>query len=304
MILNRARQNFRRRRRPAIHQNHQRIIPAAISMLRHVPLLRRRAPMMRDDQLSLLQKLIRDAHALAQQSTRILPQVQHQSLQIAHLIERFGDLVLGCLLESRNVHVPNPGLDHEMQIHAIARNLVANHAELQRMIRPLAQHRDPHRRALRPFQQVGHIRRAHVVRGFAVDRGDDVARTNARPVRRRSRERRDHDDLIVTRAHRHAYAVIFPALLFAQLRIRFRIEKIRVRIELVQHARNRPVIDRLVRIHRIGVVLLDRLVNLSELFEAVSHIRVGARRGRRADPLREQHAEQAKQCEDKNYQEE
>ena len=184
--------------------------------------------------------------------------------------------MLGGLLESGDVHVSDAGLDHEVQVDAVARNLVADDGKLQRIFGTFAEHRDADGRALGPLEQIGYVRGAHVVGGLAVDGGDDVAGADARAISRSSDERRDDDNLIIARADRHAYAVIFAALFFAQRRIGLGVEEIRVRIELVQHARDGAVIDRLVGIHRVGVVLLDGLIDLGELLQAVADVGVAA----------------------------
>src|SRR5579862_5503882 len=106
---------------------------------------------MRNDQLAFLQELVGHAYALTQQSTRILPEVKDQPLEIAHLFKRFADLMLRCLLEPRDMHVADAGLDHEMEIDAVTRNLVAYDAELERMIRALAQHGDANRSPFWPL---------------------------------------------------------------------------------------------------------------------------------------------------------
>ncbi len=141
-------------------------------------------------------------------------------------------------------------------------------------------------RAFGSLEQVGNVGSAHVVGGFAVDRDDHVARMNAGLVSRRSHERDDDDDLVVARANRHADAVILAALLFSQQGIRLGIEEVGVRIERVQHARNRAVIDGLVRVDRLGVVVLDDLIDLSELLQAVLDIAIAVRRSVRRSSAR------------------
>jgi len=49
----------------------------------------------RDDQLALLEEFVGNAYAFTQQASRILPQIEDQTFQIAHLIERFSDFMLG-----------------------------------------------------------------------------------------------------------------------------------------------------------------------------------------------------------------
>src|SRR5215475_15369514 len=78
-----------------------------------------------------------------------------------------------------------------------------------------------------------------------------------------------------------------------------------MRVQRVQHARDGAVIDRLVGAHRLGVVLLNSLIHVGELFVAVADIGVAARRGRcRTDLLGEDHAQKSECCEDENYYEE
>ncbi len=220
--------------------------------------------MMGNDQLTLLEELVGDANAFAEQSAGILAKIEHQAFEVTHLIKRFGDFMLGGLLESGDVHVADAGLDHEVQIDAVAGNFVADDAELQRMVGAFAQHGDAHRGALGPFEQVGHVGGTHVVGGLAIDSGDDVAGTNAGAIGGRADEGRDHDDFVVARPDGHAHAVILAALLFTQRRVGFGIKEIRVRIELMQHARDGAVINGLVGVYRVGVVLLDGLIDLGE----------------------------------------
>src|SRR5271165_246783 len=246
---------------------------------------------MRDDDLSLLQKLV--GHALAQQSAGVLPQVEDQALHFAlllQLVQRLRYFVLGRFLEAVDMDVSNTRLDHEMHVHAIARNLIANDVEIDRLVGALAQHGDLDRRAFRSLQQIGHVAGAHVVGGLAVHCDDHVSRTNARPVSRRSGKRRNHDDLIVARSHLHADAVVFTALIFAQGRVCLGVKKVGVRVEHPQHARDRSVVNGLVRIHRFRVILLHHFVHLGEAADAVPNVAVG-RRGTSVETLPKQHAD-------------
>src|SRR4029077_586697 len=86
-------------------------------------------------------------------------------------------------------------------------------------------------------------------------------------------------------------------------RVRLGIEEIGVRVERVQHAGNRAVIDGLVRVDRFGVVVLDDLVDLGELLQAVLDIGVVTPRRVRT-PLREEHAETAAGYQDYDDEEE
>src|SRR5271167_287236 len=134
VVLNGAGNNLSRRSRAAVHQHHQRILLAAIAMSRLVNLLRRSASVVGNNDLSLLQELVGHADAFAQQSAGILPQVEDQAVEVTHLIKRLPQLVLGRLLEAGDVNVAYARPNHEMHIHAIAGNLVAYDAEVERLV--------------------------------------------------------------------------------------------------------------------------------------------------------------------------
>ena len=74
--------------------------------------------MVGDDDLALLEELVGHADAFAEQSAGILPQVENQSLHVAHLVQRLLHFVLGGLLEAGDVHVADAGTNQEMQIDA------------------------------------------------------------------------------------------------------------------------------------------------------------------------------------------
>ena len=61
--------------------------------------------MVGNDHLSLAQELVGYAHAFAQQAAGILAQVENQSLEVAHLIQRVRNFMLGGLVEAGDVHV-------------------------------------------------------------------------------------------------------------------------------------------------------------------------------------------------------
>src|SRR5262249_5341599 len=130
--------------------------------------------------------------------------------------------------------------------------------------------------ALGAFQHVGNVSHAKVVCGLAVDGQNRVAGAQPGLVSRSSHERRYHNDLVVARGNLHAYAVVFPALLFAQQRVRLRIKEVGMRIEHVQHSGNGPVVNGLVGIYRLSVVLLDQAVDLGKLLQAVTDVSLRA----------------------------
>src|SRR5437667_9883811 len=67
----------------------------------------------------------------------------------------------------------------------------------------------------------------------------------------------------------------------------------------MQHARNRPVINGFVRIHRLGVILLNDVVNLRELMQALAYTGVAVVGGRRV-LLGKQHTQKTAGCQKQN----
>ena len=65
VVLNGSGYDFGGRCRAAIYQDHQRIILASVASRCYVSLFWRRASVVRDDQLSLLQEFVGDAYAFA-----------------------------------------------------------------------------------------------------------------------------------------------------------------------------------------------------------------------------------------------
>ena len=139
---------------------------------------------MGNNQLSLVQEFVGYAHTFIEQAAGILAQVEDQALQIAHLIERVGDFFFRGLVEAGDVHIADAGPDQEVQIDAVARNFVAHHGELQRLVRAFAQNGDVDGGAFGSLEQVGYVAGAHVVGGLAIDGDDDVARDEFRRDRR------------------------------------------------------------------------------------------------------------------------
>src|SRR5437762_3558419 len=107
---------------------------------------------MRDDDLSLLEELVGDADAFTEQAAGVAAEVEDQSLEIAEGIERVGDFMLGGLIETVDVHVADAGLDQEMYVNAVARNLVADEREFHGLFNLLTRDADVDGGALRSLQ--------------------------------------------------------------------------------------------------------------------------------------------------------
>ena len=170
------------------------------------------------------------------------------------------------------MQVTDAGANHEVEVNAVAGDFVASHAEDNGLLRTLAQHGDLDDRPLGPLEQFSNVAGAHVVGRLAVHGDDHVARPDAGAVGRTAHKGSDDNHFIVARAHLHAYAVIFAALLLAQSGVGLGIKEIGVRIEHPQHAGNGAVVNCLIWIERLGVVLLHYLVHLREVAQAVVHV--------------------------------
>ena len=126
MVLNRSSHNLRSRGSSTIYEHNKRVFLAAITVRGHIAFLRRRPSMVRNNQLPFTQELVGNPHSFIQKPARILPQIKDQPLQIAHLLQCIRHFVFRSLIESGNVHVPDPGMNHEVQINAVARDFVAD----------------------------------------------------------------------------------------------------------------------------------------------------------------------------------
>ena len=211
--------------------------------------------------------------------------------------------MLGRFLESGNVHVADAGTNQEMEIDAVAGNLIARDVEFQRLRRTFAQNGDLDVGTFRSFEEIGNIGSAHVVGGLSVDGDNHVARMNSGAIGRSSHERGNDDDFVIARSDLHSHAVVLSTLLFPKQGVGLGIKEIGVRIEHAEHARNGTVVDGLVGAHRFGVVLLYQVINLRECAQAVTDFAIA--RGRAtADALAEKSSEKTTGKNDENYQEE
>ena len=115
MILDRAGNDFRGRSRPAIDDHHQGHGDAAIAAHRVIAPLLRRAPVMRHDQLVLVQEHVGNRHGFVQQAAGISAQVENQPVELGRiqLLERRGKFGIGGFIEPGKLDVPDAGLQHE-----------------------------------------------------------------------------------------------------------------------------------------------------------------------------------------------
>src|SRR5262249_61882498 len=106
-----------------IHHHHEWIIFPAISMSGAIDLFGGIASVMRNDDGALVQELVGNAHALAQQPTWVLAKIEYEAIEIAigEAVERLLHFVLGSFLESVYVNVTDSLADLEGNVHAVAR---------------------------------------------------------------------------------------------------------------------------------------------------------------------------------------
>ena len=95
--------------------------------------------MVRNDERAFAQEFVGHADAFAEQSTGILAEIEDEPFRSPISSRACGDFVLGGLVESSDVHVADAGPDHEMEINAVAGNLVADDSEVEWLVETLAQ---------------------------------------------------------------------------------------------------------------------------------------------------------------------
>src|SRR5580704_19491704 len=106
------------------------------------------------------------------------------------------------------MHVADSRPDEEMHVHAVAGNLIADESELHWLLHAFARDADVYRRSFRALEHVSDFGGSHVFRGLAIYRDDHVAGMNAGLIGGCAGEGENHNDLVVTRPHRHADAVV------------------------------------------------------------------------------------------------
>src|SRR6266700_801878 len=229
---------------------------------------------MGDDDLSFLEELVCYADAFIQQATRIAAQIEHHALEFAELLQGIFYFLFGGFVECADVHVTDAWPDQELEVHTVARDLIPDNVKFKRLVRGLPQNGDMHVRAFGALEHVGHVTHAQIVGGLAVDGNDYVSGAQTGFVGRSAGERSHNNDLVIAWRNLHAHAVILAALLFAHQRVRLGIKEIRVRIEDVKHARDGAVVYGFVSVDRFGVILLHQAIDLGELTQTVTDVRV------------------------------
>src|SRR5690242_12372756 len=197
VILQRARNNLRCRRRVAVYQHHYRITLSKLAAPRYVGLLRKSTSFMRYYYLPAIEPMSRRRYAFGQQAAGILAQVENQSFNVllAERLQIFIHFMAGGFGERLNTHISDSGLQPERRVHAVTWNFIADQVKRNRLRSAFAPHRDLYLGSLRPLEHVGDFRRIQIVNPLIVHFHQQVARTNSRLVRRRAAEWMDHHRL-------------------------------------------------------------------------------------------------------------
>ena len=270
MILQGARDDLGRGSRIPVHQHHDGIIVPVIAVLGDIGFLGLRATAMGHHRLSLLQELIGHRHAFVQQAARIVAQIEDQTMDIA-LAQRLKvvlQFAAGGLVELLDRDVGDTRPEPDSFTHAVARDFVARHRERKGLLAAFARDHDSDLRAPRTLQQIGHFGGGQVIGGLVVHLHDDIARPQARLVRRGGGERRHDNGFAVERAHLHADAEIVALLVLAEELVIARIEEIRMWIEGAEHPRNGALVDGLVGIDGFGKILFHQSIDAGKRFQA------------------------------------
>ena len=190
-----------------------------------------------DDEHILRQERRRYGDGVMQQSTWIVPEVEHQPLQVAVLVQILqclDQILARTLLELTDVN-PAVAWLHHFRLDALHIDDLARHGERERVALALAQHAQHDlaaRRALHLLDRLGQRQAADL---HVVDAIDLVAGEDARAGGRLIFHRRDDLDQTVFHVHFDAETAITADGVRLQVLERFFVEKLRVRIEAGDH---------------------------------------------------------------------
>ena len=231
------------------------------------------AALVGDDGLALIQPMTGHRDAFLKQSAWILPEIQHQTLNVgfAKLLQLFLYFFARRFSELQHTKVGDARLDKECLVHAVPGDFVANDVERQWFGAAFAAYHDLDLGALRAAEKVCDFGGVQRVNTLVIHFQKHVAWADTGFIGWGTTERSDHDGLAraLLRANLHADAVVFAVLLFAQSGEVLGIKEIRVGIEGAQHAWDRALVDALVGRHLVRKILLNQVVDLGERVQAV-----------------------------------
>src|SRR5262245_52680206 len=185
-----------------------------------------------DDQLAVLQELLRDLHRRGEKTARIVAEVQDQRLHpvLAELVQRAVHVVGRLLLELAEPQIRH-AVTQVMRPNGLHADLLAGDLEILRL-RPAFPHHGDHDLGGRPAPHLlDGVGQLHVLGDEAVDLHDAVARLQACPMGRGPFDGRHHGEHVVPQRDLDAEAAEAARRLHLHLAIALGVEERGVRIE-------------------------------------------------------------------------
>jgi hypothetical protein len=260
VILDGAGDDLRRARAVAVHQHHERQVLVLAVLLGKVPILGVvDAPVRVDDQLAALEEAIGDADRLIQRAAGVVAEIEHQTLHPfrRQVLQRAADFLVGRFRKISELDIAGLVVDHDRAADGGDVHLVALDREVDEAVVADPADGDVDFGPLGALQLADRFFAGPALGVLIVYSGDDVPAAQALPVGGRILEHRHHGDVAVDHLDLDAQAVVPAFLALAQLLILTRIEEVRMRIERLQHAVDRPV-DQTIRWDLLDVFPVDR----------------------------------------------
>ena len=186
---------------------------------------------------------------------------------LVQTLDRLGEILAGALLELANADVAVAGLEH-LGLHALDDDFLARQGEGQCGIEFLAGNGEHYLRSGLAAHFLHGIGERHAAGRDVVDLDDQVARLDPGAERRRVFDRRNHFDDAIFDADFDAEPAESALSRNLELAKGFGIEKVRVRVEPVDHAVD-GFADQLVVGDRLDVITLDPAENGREELQIV-----------------------------------
>ncbi len=211
-----------------------------------------------DDERVLGEERRGDCDRLVEEATRVAPHVEHETLELALLVEvlqRLREVVGRAVLELADPDVAVPRLQH-FCAHALDVDFLAGQRERERTFGVLAHDGQHDLRAGLAAHLFDRLVERHAAGGVVVDLDDQVSRLDPRAEGRRVLDRRDDAHQAVLDADLDAEAAELALRGDLQILERFGVEEIGMRVEPVHHSVDR-LLDELVVGDGLDVVALD-----------------------------------------------
>ena len=198
-------------------------------------------------------------------------------------MQRVLDVAVGVLTEVLHPNVAGRVVDHEIRGDGRNVDLVAHQFELDHLGVAAASHTDADGGPLRAAQLAHRLIDGPPFGVLPLDVGHHVAPPDAFLVGGGLFEHLHRGDVAVDRLNRHADSVVTAFLPLAHLRVFFRAEEARMRIERAEHAAHRAV-HQIVGVDLVDVIGLDRIQRRGERAVVFGNLIVGRKRAASEQP--------------------